>query len=99
MYLPQQTQAELRQQVREERSSWNEHRRREANDLEAVWLAHVANFEGVRAASDPMCVRQALIDSGALMPLASRPTLRLDDAARLAIAEPWRAWSAEELLA
>jgi hypothetical protein len=94
----------MRQRAREERSSWNEHRRREANNLEAIWLAHVANWtdkngDPIRASSDSVKVRQQLLDAGVLFPLSDRSTLRLDDAARSAIAEPWRAWSAEELLA
>ncbi len=65
-------------QKQEERTAWRQHRNQESAASDAQWLAHVAE-NGGRAYSDSNLVRDRLIAEGLLMPLANKPTLRIDD--------------------
>jgi hypothetical protein len=86
------------QYARECRQSWAQHRLLEVTAAEIQWQDHVDAFTGKRASSDPEKIRAGLIASGALLPIANRPTLRQDYAALRAIAFPELAWDPRDLM-
>lgn len=83
----------LENYVRECNVAWDDHRRATQEAAREQWEAHVRKHANTIIVREGL--RARLIRNGAILPLANRPTLRLDDETR---ANPFQSWSVSAFL-